>query len=98
VFVPISDVIRCEGSRGYTSIFIKGKGKIVSSKNIKEYEALLPEDKFYRVHHSHLVNLSYINGYQRGRGGYIEMEDGAVIEVAVRRKDELMVRLGLTRC
>jgi hypothetical protein len=29
-------------------------------------------------------------------GGYLEMEDGTVIEVAVRRKDELMVRLGLS--
>jgi two-component system LytT family response regulator len=96
VFIPMTDIIRCEGSRGYTSIFIRNKGKIISSKNMKEYEALLPEEKFYRVHNSHLVNISCISGYQRGRGGYIEMEDGAVIEVAVRRKDELMVRLGLS--
>ena len=95
VFIPTADIIRCEGSRGYTYIFIRNKDKIISSKNIKEYEALLPGDKFYRVHNSHLVNLACINGYQRGRGGYIEMEDGAVIEVAVRRKDELMIRLGL---
>jgi two-component system LytT family response regulator len=96
VFIPMADIIRCEGNRGYTSIFIKNKGKIISSKNIKEYEALLPESTFYRVHNSHLVNLTCINGYQRGRGGYLEMEDGAVIEVAVRRKEELLQRLGLS--
>lgn len=98
VFVPVNEIIRLEGSRGYTTIFAKGKDKIVSSRNIKEYEALLPEDRFYRVHHSHLVNISCISGYQRGRGGYLEMDDGAVIEVAIRRKDDLLVRLGLTKC
>ena len=96
VFIPVQDIIRCEGLRGYTTLYVKGKSKIISSKNITEYEAMLPEHLFYRVHHSHLVNLSYICGYQRGRGGYVEMEDGAVIEVAVRRKTELMERLGLS--
>jgi len=95
VFVPVMDIIRCEGSRGYTCLYVKNKGKIISSRNIKEYETMLPEGKFYRVHNSHLVNLSCVSGYQRGRGGYVEMEDGVKIEVAVRRKDELMIRLGL---
>jgi two-component system LytT family response regulator len=98
VFVPVSEIIRLEGSRGYTTIFVKGRDRIVSSKNIKEYEMMLPEDRFYRVHHSHLVNISCISGYQRGRGGYVEMDDGAVIEVAIRRKDDLLARLGLTKC
>ncbi|MBN9385084.1 MAG: response regulator transcription factor [Chitinophagaceae bacterium] len=96
VFVPVSDVMYIEASRGYTHIFIKDKGKITSSKNISEYEALLPGNKFYRAHHSYLINLAYVSGYQRGRGGFIELEDGAVIEVAVRRKEELMIRLGLS--
>jgi two-component system LytT family response regulator len=67
IFVNVSDIMRFEANRGYTHIIIKDRSKIISSKNILEYEALLPENKFYRVHHSHLVNLSYVSGYQRGR-------------------------------
>jgi two-component system LytT family response regulator len=96
VFVQVSDIMRFEASRGYTHVFIKNKDKITSSKNISEYEGLLPGNQFYRAHHSHLVNLAYVNGYQRGRGGYLEMEDGTVIEVAIRRKEQLMVQLGLS--
>jgi len=96
VFVQLSDVMRFEANRGYTRIYIKNQREIISSKNISEYEEILPGNKFYRVHHSHLINLSYVTGYQRGRGGFLEMEGGDVIEVAVRRKDELMVRLGLS--
>jgi len=97
VFVPISDIIRCEASSNYTFFIIKNRGKIISSKSIKEYEAILPAAVFFRVHNSHLVNLNYVQGYQWGRGGCLEMEDGVMIEVASRRKDELIRRLGLER-
>ena len=95
ILIPIGDIIRCEASRGYTTFIIKNKEKVLSSKNIKEYEELLPEDTFFRLHNSHLVNLNYIRMYHRGRGGQVEMEDGTLVEVAVRRKDELLARLGL---
>ncbi len=95
VFVSITDIIRCESKGGYTTFFIKDMEKIVSSKNIKEYEPLLTDDTFFRIHNSHIVNLNHVKKYHRGRGGYLEMEDGALIEVATRRKDELMARFGL---
>jgi len=97
ILIPITDIIRCEASRGYTTFIIKNKDKVLSSKNIKEYEELLPENTFFRLHNSHLVNLNYIRMYHRGRGGQVEMEDGTLVEVAVRRKDELLARLGLLR-
>jgi len=95
VFVSVTDIIRCESKSGYTTFFIKDMEKIVSSKNIKEYEQLLTDDIFFRIHNSHIVNLNHVKKYHRGRGGYLEMEDGALIEVATRRKDELMARFGL---
>jgi len=97
VLIPITDIIRCEASRGYTTFILKNREKVLSSKNIKEYEEMLPENTFFRLHHSHLVNLNYIRMYHRGRGGQVEMEDGTLVEVAVRRKDELLARLGLVR-
>jgi two-component system LytT family response regulator len=97
ILVPILDIIRCEARREYTSFIIKSMEKIISSKNITENEKLLPEDTFFRVHNSHLVNLNYVRVYHRGRGGHVEMEDGSKIEVASRRKDELLARLGLVR-
>lgn len=97
VFIALSDIIRCESKSGYTTFFIKDMEKIVSSKNIKEYEPLVTDDIFFRVHNSHIINLNFVKKYHKGRGGYIEMEDGTLIEVATRRKDELMARFGLLR-
>jgi hypothetical protein len=37
----------------------------------------LPETLFFRIHHSHIINLNKIKSYQKGRGGYVTMEDGS---------------------
>ena len=97
MLVPVTDIIRCEARRSYTTFVLKNRQRVLSSKNIKEYEDILPGHTFFRLHHSHLVNLNYIRRYHRGRGGQVEMEDGTLVEVAVRRKDELLARLGLVR-
>src|SRR5436190_7485545 len=93
-FVLIEDIVRCEAQGPYTRLFIKDSKKILVSKPLKEYESLLPDNIFLRIHNSHLVNLNFIKKYNRGRGGYIEMDDGTTLEVATRRKDEFLSRFG----
>jgi two-component system LytT family response regulator len=94
-FVLVSDIIRCEAHGAYTKIHINNSRQVLVSKPLKDYEALLPDDLFFRIHSSNLINLNYIKKYNRGRGGLIELDDGSVIEVAARRKDEFLKRLGL---
>ena len=93
-FILIEDIIRCEAQGAYTKIHISNSKKILVSKPLKDFENLLPEDIFFRIHNSHLINLNYIKKYNRGRGGLVELEDGSVLEVAARRKDEFLNRFG----
>jgi two-component system LytT family response regulator len=93
-FISVSDIIRCEAMGSYTRIHFNNSQKVLVSKPLKDYETLLPEDLFFRIHNSHLINLNYIKKYNRGRGGVVELEDGSVIEVAVRRKEEFFKRFG----
>jgi two-component system, LytTR family, response regulator len=96
LFVPLTDIVRCEAKGSYTEIYLSGnKGKLVVSKLLREYEAVLPPDLFFRVHNSHIININYIKKYNRGRGGFIELDNGFTIEVAVRRKEEFLKRFGL---
>lgn len=94
IFMPVADIIRFEAKGGYSHIFAKDQRKFLCSKTIREYEDILPEEIFYRIHNSHLINLNHIRKYHKGRGGIIEMEDGAMIEVASRRKDEFLAKFG----
>lgn len=93
VFIEIQDIIRLEAQRGYTYVHTANRPPILSTKSIKEYEAILPEDIFYRIHHSHIINFNQMSKYHRGRGGFVEMNDGENIEVAIRRKDGFLARL-----
>ena len=92
-FVEINDIIRCQSQINYTMIFLKDKQKITVAKTLKEFEELLSDYNFYRVHNSHLVNLDYIKKYHKGKGGTISMIDHSEIEVSSRRKEGLLQRL-----
>jgi two-component system, LytTR family, response regulator len=90
VFKNISDIIYCEADRNYTTIYLLNKEKLVVSKTLKEIEETLDGSGFFRAHHSHLINVSYIERYVRGDGGYVIMKNGENITVARKRKEALL--------
>lgn len=93
VFIQTDDIIRCESNVNYTTLFLKDKQKLLVAKTLKEFEEMLTEYNFYRVHNSHLLNLAYIKMYNKGKGGTVTMNDGSEIEVSTRRKDDFLKRL-----
>ena len=93
IFITVQDIIRFEASGNYTSIYLSSGEPVLATRTVKDYEDILPETIFCRIHNSHIINLSRIKKYQKGRGGSVEMEDGSIIEVASRRRDEFLRRL-----
>ena len=87
------DIIRCESDRNYTFIFLNDKRRILVSRTIKEYDEMLRDFNFFRIHQSHLINLAYLKNYTRGRGGYVELTDGTTLDVSARRKSEFLKRM-----
>ncbi len=87
-FEDISNIMYLQAEGSYTNVYIKGKKKEIVSKNLKEFENILPTSLFCRVHHSHIININFVKKYFKGRGGYIEMENGTNIEVSVRKKND----------
>ena len=85
----ISDIIRCESEDNYTKFFIKNHKPVLISKTLKEYEDLLGEHGFERIHQSHLINLSYLKSYIRKDGGYVVMSDNSNLPISQRKKERL---------
>ncbi|HRN57574.1 MAG TPA: LytTR family DNA-binding domain-containing protein, partial [Agriterribacter sp.] len=92
-YVAVGDIIRCHSQINYTVFYLKDNQKITVAKTLKEFEEMLSDHNFYRVHNSHLINLAYVKKYHRGKGGYLTMADNTEIEVSIRRKDELLKKL-----
>jgi two-component system, LytTR family, response regulator len=91
--VPLKEIIRCEADVNYTNFFLMSKSKMVVAKTLKEFEELLNDYDFIRVHHSHLINLHHIKNYTRGEGGTVTMTDGTEVDVSRRKKEEFLRRL-----
>ena len=93
VFVPVSDIIRCESDINYTTFYMKDKQKLLVAKTLKEYEEILSDYNFFRIHNSHLINLAYIKSYHKGKGGFVTLTDGSEVEISTRRKDEFLKKI-----
>ncbi len=92
LFVKISDIMYCESSGNYTHFYLVDGKKIVVSRQLGEYERLLPEADFIRIHDKYIIHLTYIKEYIKGSGGDVILENGKEIPVATRRKEEFMAR------
>jgi two-component system, LytTR family, response regulator len=88
-FISIQDIIYLSSSGSYTTFHI-GTRKITSTKRLGEYEKLLNPNLFIRIHHQSIVNISYISRYLKGRGGEILLKNGVKLEVAQRKKEDLL--------
>ena len=92
IVVKISDIIRCEADKNYTFFIFTNNEKVLVSKTLKEFDELLHDMDFIRVHQSHLINASHVQRYINGSGGYVKMSDDSIIEVSRRKKELLMER------
>ena len=91
--VEINEIIYCEASSNYTNFHFINRPSICASKPIHEYEELLADSNFVRIHKSFVVNLEHVKEYIRGEGGSVVLSNGDEVEVSRRKKDMLMTRM-----
>ncbi|MBX2984559.1 MAG: response regulator transcription factor [Bacteroidia bacterium] len=93
LFVKVKDIIYCKGDGAYTYFYMKDSDRITVSKNLKEFEELLRDMGFYRVHKSYLINLNQMKKYVRGDGGHVIMSNGDSVDVSKRKKEGFLSNL-----
>ncbi|MFN8291438.1 MAG: LytTR family DNA-binding domain-containing protein [Chitinophagaceae bacterium] len=89
-FIPIKTIVHIESSSNYCKVFFTNGKSILVTRLLKDFEDMLTAYNFYRVHNSHLINLNYIKKYIRGEGGQVVLENGAIVDVARRKKEEFL--------
>jgi two-component system, LytTR family, response regulator len=92
LFAP-DDIVRCESDSNYTTVFLTGGKKILLAKTLKEVEETLRGLHFFRVHQSHLVNISHISKVVKGEGSYLTTSDDASIPISRNKKEAFLERL-----
>ena len=90
VYVKLDDIIYVEADNNYSVFYLENREKIIVAYTLKNYEELLCDHHFMRVHNSHIINLKKVIRFIRGKSGYAEMSNGAQIEVSQRKKEDFL--------
>lgn len=91
-FAETNTILRCQGEGNYTHIYFEGKNHLLVSKTLFEFEELLQEFSFARVHKAHLVNMKHVVAYIRSEC-LLKLSNGELIPVSRRRKEEVIIKL-----
>jgi len=96
IFIKPGDIIYCEAHSNYTQLHLSDKRKYMVSKTLKEFETSLPEEYFFRIHNSYIINLSFIKKYNKGEGTVV-MENDVALDVSKRKKENFLARIGVKK-
>jgi two-component system LytT family response regulator len=92
-FLNTDEVIFCHAEGSYTQVYLSQGRKQLISKNLLEFENILSDSGFCRVHHSSLINMRHVQKYIRGEGGYVLLTDGHQVNISRRRREEFISML-----
>lgn len=82
----LKNIIRIEGERNYSFIYMTNQKKKLASKTLGDLEELLTDKGFFRCHKSHLINFSHIQSYPNSTS--VVLSEGTNIPIARRKKEE----------
>ena len=88
--IEVSEITYCKSESNYTRFHFTDGKNLVVSKTLKEFESILIENNFFRIHRSYIINLNCIAKYNKGKGGEVVMKDGAILEVSREKKEEFL--------
>jgi len=92
IFLSSEDIIFVESDGNYCTIHLVDNHKKVVTKKLKEIDDLLPENSFFRIHNSYIINLNRIKEFLKTEG-YVVMQSNHRIPVARQRKSDFLGKL-----
>jgi len=95
-FIHTKEIIYCEANGSYTTFVLTENRKLLVSKHLKEYENLLSEHQFMRVHNSYLINLREVKKYSKSDGGYITMNNNDIVSISRSKKEDFIMAMQIT--
>lgn len=91
--IALREIVRIEASSNYSIVYLTNKKTIIVSKTMNQFEEILKDSDFIRIHNTHMVNLEHVKKYQRGQGGLVILADGTQLAVSRSRKNDFLERL-----
>lgn len=86
--VNVADLMYLVADSNYTTLYMKNSERIVATKPLGEFENMLNDLVFFRIHKSSIINLNFLKSYSSYQGNYAEMNDGEKLAISRRKMNE----------
>jgi two-component system, LytTR family, response regulator len=86
----LEEILYIQSLRNYSEFHLTNGSRVLTSKTLINYETLLSDQGFFRIHHSYLINLTHLKAFVRSEGGAVKMINGDLLPVSRQKKSELM--------
>jgi len=93
-FVEISSIVRLQADSNYTLLYLTDKTKVITTRTLKDYEDILSDYGFFRIHNTHLINLNCVEKFFKD-SCTLEMSNADTVEVSRHKKKELLLKLSI---
>jgi len=85
-----SDILYAISEGNYTCLYLADNQRLISSKKLKEVSSVLSTEDFFRIHHSHIINLNYLVEYRNGERNSVVMADGKELDISKRKLSDFL--------
>ena len=85
-FINYMDIVFVEANRSYCEIFMINGEKKLCAKSLGEVEKKLPSTIFFRCHQSFVINLNYLQEYNK-KENIITLCNDISVPLAIKRKE-----------
>jgi two-component system, LytTR family, response regulator len=92
-FITLNHIMYCVADKNYTTFYVSNGSKKIVSKNLGEYEKILDEDTFVRIHQSNIININFVTKITKHENSSVIMQDGNELSVSRAKKNDLLIAL-----
>ena len=83
----------CMGDGRYTKIFLNDGSTMLCARTLSNYEKLLPEESFFRIHKSCIVNFKFIKEFTLNNEKAVILKCNTRLKLARRRSKHFVQRV-----
>lgn len=83
--VKVSDIMYLQADSNYTILHLSGLNKIVATRSLVEFENLIENPIFFRIHKSTIINMNFLKAYCSFEGNFAELIDGTRLSISRRK-------------
>jgi two-component system LytT family response regulator len=90
-FILVENIVYFEADGSYCKLYFSDAKQMTISKPLRYFEDKLQDEKsFIRPHKSFLINLKFVEEYQKSDGGFLKLQSNKIIPISRNKKEEIL--------